>query len=52
MMNHKLSMSEYEYKEFLLDTIERLTKVVKIQSNILEQNGIEISKLSEVKNEW
>ena len=52
MRNHKLSMSEYEYIQFLLDTIEKLTKIAKLQSDVLEQNGIEIYKSSEVKNEW
>lgn len=35
-------MSEYEYVQSLLETIEMLAKIVKTQNEVLKQNGIEL----------
>lgn len=34
-------MSNFEYIESLLEIIDKLTKIIKIQSEILEMHGIE-----------
>lgn len=37
-------MSNFEYIESLLEIIEKLTKIIKIQSDVLEMHGIEWTK--------
>jgi hypothetical protein len=37
-------MSKFEYIESLLEVIEKLTRIIKIQSEILEMYGIEWTK--------
>lgn len=40
-------MTDYEYVQSLLETIEKLTKIIKYQNDLLKINGIEIYELSE-----
>lgn len=37
-------MTDYEYVQSLLDTIEKLSEIIKYQNSILEMNGIDLFK--------